>query len=85
MTPTYRFTRGTVRVLFWGALAVLTGWLFSLALDDRPLCPVRIVSPTQWEWTDTDTPLTPQALAECVAPAYMVLHPDGTWDWITEP
>lgn len=80
----YLSVRTVVRFIFWGALLVLIGWLISLTVDNRPSCPIRIVSPTQWEWTDTDTPLTPQALTECVAPAYVVLHPDGSWNWVEE-
>lgn len=79
MTPTYRAVRAVVRLIFWGALLALIGWLISLTVDDRPSCPIRIVSPSQWEWTDT-----PTDLSECVAPEYMVLHPDFTWEWIQD-
>ena len=70
-------------VLLVLAVAIVIGWLIAGTMDNRPSCPVSIVSPNRWEWTGTE-PLTPQALAECVAPAYMVLHPDGSWSWTTE-
>lgn len=83
MTPAYIAVRTVVRCLFWVATAVLVGWLISFTMDDRPPCPIRIVSPTEWEWTE-EAKLSPIELTECVAPQYMVLHPDFSWDWVKE-
>jgi len=85
-SPTYYRIRSVVRVLArlvpiaiaLGALAIA----LVLTADNRPSCPVTIVSPSRWEWTDSTMAISPLDLTECVAPAYMVLHPDGTWSWI---
>jgi len=85
-SPTYYRIRSVARVLARLVPIAIALWALVLALsltaDNRPSCPVNIISPNRWEWTDTTKPLTPQALTECVAPAYMVLHPDGSWEWV---
>lgn len=79
-TPIYYTIRTAVRTLFWGGLAL---GAFALVVeatdDDRPLCDVTIVSPTQWEAKGA-----PVDVSSCVAPAYMVLHENGTWNWVEE-
>jgi hypothetical protein len=85
-SPTYFRIRSVARVLARLVPIAIALWALALALsvtvDNRPSCPVTIVSPTQWEWTDSTTSISPLDLTECVAPAYMSLHPDGTWSWV---
>lgn len=78
--PIYYTVRTAVRTLFWGGLALGAFVTVVEALDDdRPPCDITIVSPTRWEANDA-----PVNVSECVAPAYVVLNQDGTWDWVDE-
>jgi hypothetical protein len=80
-TPIYYTIRSAVRVTVWGGITfgLLLG-LVSHYGDKTPSCPVRIVSasPALWE---SDTPID---VRECIAPAYMVLNQDGSWQWVGE-
>jgi len=87
-SPTYYRIRSVARVLARLVPIAIALWALALALsltaDNRPECPVTIVSPSRWEWTNKTMNVSPQALTECVAPAYMVLNPDGTWEWVQD-
>ena len=75
--PIYYKIRSFVRGAFWGGLALgafLT--IVHMTADKRPPCDITIVSPRHWV---SDTPVD---VSKCVAPDYMVLHQDGTWDWV---
>lgn len=79
--PIYYTTRSLVRTVVWGGLAfgLLLG-IVSHYGDKRPMCDIRIVSasPALWE---SDTPVD---VTTCVAPQYMVLNQDGSWQWVGE-
>lgn len=79
--PIYYTIRSLVRTTVWGGLAL--GLLLGLVShygDDTPLCDIRIVSasPALWE---SDAPVD---VTKCVAPQYMVLNQDGSWQWVGE-
>lgn len=79
--PIYYTTRKAVRTIVWGGLALgLTLGIVSHFGDDTPLCDIRIVSasPPLWE---SDAPVD---VTKCVAPQYMVLNQDGSWQWVSE-
>jgi len=79
--PIYYTTRKVVRTVVWGGLGLgLLVGLVKLTSDDRPSCDVTIISPQEWRSNGT----APVDVSKCVAPAYMVLHQDGTWDWVTD-
>lgn len=81
--PVYYTIRTAVRTLVWGGLAFgLLAGTVSLLADDTPSCDITIVSASPALWApNSDTPVD---VSECVAPAYMILNQDGSWDWVSE-
>lgn len=53
--------------------------LLEVTVDDRPACDIRITEFGRWESNNEPVDTT-----KCVAPPYMVLHRNGTWDWVEE-
>ena len=82
-SPIYYLVRKVVRVLVRLVALLLTlvaiAWLFTRGVDNRPSCPIRIVSPNEWEWVGA-----PIEIAKCSPPDNMILNPDYSWDWVRE-
>ena len=75
--PIYYKVRSFVRGVFWGGIALgLFLFLVHATADNRPSCDITVVSPTHWVAN------SPVDVTKCVAPDYMVLHQDGTWEWV---
>lgn len=81
--PIYYTTRSVVRTVVWGGLALgLLLGVVSHFSDKRPLCDIRIESASPPRWVSTSA--TPVDVTKCIAPAYMVLNPDGSWRWVDD-
>lgn len=81
--PVYYDIRTAVRFAFWSSLAIgLVITLTSHLGDHRPSCDIQVVSasPPMWESRDG----APIDVSKCVAPAYMVLNQDGSWQWVED-
>lgn len=83
--PIYYKIRSAVRFAFWGSLAAgtLIGAM-RLTEDKRPECDVKLNFDFTWNSEDFASLNEGLTLDQCRQPDDVVLHMDGTWDWIQE-
>lgn len=75
--PIYYTIRTIVRATFWSLLALGTLYsLTTLLVDNRESCDITIR--TGGTWVANNEPVN---VTKCVAPQYMILHQNGTWEW----
>ena len=77
----YYRTRSIVRILFWGAIVLVVGWVIQNTINNlrEPdnTCPVVLNEDFTWvsdNYFDID-------VDRCTHPDLVILHQNGSWEW----
>lgn len=82
----YYAVRTLVRVAFWSSVvAGLTIAVIEISeIGEPPRCNVTLSVDFTWNAEDFPNMNESTTLDECIHPDYVVLSPDGTWDWVQD-